>query len=169
MFQMNFLGMRTRAALKKNKSLRASVPYDQAKTFGILFTVENAEKHRDVKELIRQLERDGKQTQVLEFLPRKKENPEFLFDFFSAQEISFWGEIKSAKATGFADRPFDYLFYLDPEPNPCLLYLLARSRAHCRVGKYVPLAEAYFEMMIEYNGATKGLLDNMLKYTQKLK
>jgi len=161
--------MRTRSALKKNKSRRSSVPYAEAKSVGILFTVENTENHHIVKEFIRQLTADGKQTQVLEFLPRKKNNPEFLFDFFTADDVSVWGNLRSAKAITFADRPFDYLFCLDPQPNPFVLYLLARSKALCRVGKYLPLSEAYFELMIEHNGTWKGLLENMLKYTQKLK
>jgi hypothetical protein len=166
---MTFLGMRTRAALKKNKCLRATAPYREAASFGILFTAETAEKNRDVTEIIRQLQQDGKHTQTLGFLPRKKDNPDFPFDFFSVQDVSVWGEIKSPKALEFADRPFDYLFCLDYQPNPFLLYLLARSRAHCRVGKHIPNAEAYFEMMIEHNGTQKGLLDNMLKYTQRLR
>jgi hypothetical protein len=161
--------MRTRTALKKNKSLRASTPYAQARSFGIMFTVEDNQKHHAVKELVRMLEQDGKQAQVLEFLPRKKENPEFLFDFFSVQEVSVWGEVKSNKAIGFAEKAFDYIFYLDEQPNPFMMYLLARSKAHCRVGRYMELCEPYFEMMIEHAGTTKGLLDNMLKYTRQLR
>jgi hypothetical protein len=166
---MSFLSMRTRAALKKNKSLRASTPYAQARSFGILFTVEDAQKHHEMKDLLRLLEQDGKQSEVLEFLPRKKENPEFLFDFFSAQDVSIWGEVNSAKAISFAEKPFDYVFYLDEQPNPYMLYLLARSKAHCRVGRYMEFCEPYFEMMIEHGGTTKGLLDNMLKYTRQLR
>lgn len=161
--------MRTRAALKKNKSLRASMPYAQAKSFGIVFTVEDGQKHHEVKELLRLLEQDGKKAEVLEFLPRKKENPEFLFDFFSVQDVSAWGEVKSEKAIAFAEKPFDYVFCLDEQPNPFLLYLLARSKAHCRVGRYMDFCEPYFEMMIEHAGTTKGLLENMLKYTRQLR
>jgi len=60
--------MRTRKALKKNQSLRASLPYQQAYNIGVFFTVEDKQKHLDVKEFIHQLEQDGKKVQVLEFL-----------------------------------------------------------------------------------------------------
>ncbi len=169
MFRMTFLRWRTRAALRKNKSLRASIPYAQAQSFGLLFTVEDTQKHQEVKNLLRLLHQDGKRAEVLEFLPRKKENPEFMFDFFSPQDVSVWGDITSDKAIDFANKPFDYIFYLDEAPNPHLLYLLARSKAHCRVGRHMPACEPYFEMMIEHAGTIRGLLDNMLKYTRQLK
>ena len=74
--------MRTAAALKKNKVRRASIGYKRAQSIGIIFSVEDKQKHEDIKEFIRALEQDGKKVQVLEFLPKKKDNYEFLFDFF---------------------------------------------------------------------------------------
>jgi hypothetical protein len=169
MFKMNFLKWRTDSALKKNKSLRASLPYKQAKNIGIIFSVEDKQKHLDIKEFIGHLETDGKQVKVLEFLPKKKENYEFLFDFFTVQDLSFWGSINSELAEKFSETPFDYLFYVDNQSNPLVLNLLARCKARCRVGKFVEEESPYFEMMIESKGTTKGLIDNMYKYTRQLK
>jgi len=161
--------MRTRQALKKNHSLRASLPYLQAHTIGVLFTVEDKQKHLDVKEFIHQLEQDGKKVQVLEYLPLKKENYEFRFDFFTVKDLTFWGKINSAQAQKFLETPFDYLFYLDKEANPLALYLLAASKAKCRVGRFIENDEAYFEMMIGQNGTNKGLMDTIYKYTKQLR
>ena len=86
MFKLNFLKMRTRSALRNNKGLRASIPYQQAQSIGIIFTVEDKQKHDDIKAFIHQLEHDGKKVKVLEFLPKKKENYEFLFDFFTIED-----------------------------------------------------------------------------------
>jgi hypothetical protein len=169
MFKMKFLQMRTEKALKKNKSLRASIPYSQAKSVGILFSVEDKQKHSAVKEFIHRLEQDGKIVKVLEFLPLKKENYEFMFDFFTVKELSFWGKIDSTIADKFAATPFDYLFYLDREFNPLTLHLLATSKAHCRVGRFFEHESNYFELMIEQNGTDKGLMDSMYKYTAQLK
>src|ERR1041385_1913871 len=166
---MNFLRMRTRKALRKNPSLRANLPYKQAHTFGILFTVEDKQKHLDIKDFIHQLEQDGKSVQVLEYLPLKKENYEFKFDFFTIKDLTFWGKINSAHAQKFSATSFDYLFYIDREPNPLALYLLAESKAKCRVGRFVEEDELFFEMMIGQNGTTKGLIDTMYKYTKQLK
>lgn len=161
--------MRTQSALKKSKSMRASLPYKQAKRVGILFTVEDKQKHQDIKEFIHQLEQDGKTVQVLEFLPQKKENYEFMFDFFTIQDLNFWGSLNSTAASRFAETPFDFLFHVDHQSNPLLLYLLSVSKAHCRIGKYHEEESAFYEMMIEQNGTNKGLMDSMYKYTQKLK
>lgn len=136
---------------------------------GIIFSVEDRQKHDDVKEFIKNLEQDGKQVIVLEFLPKKKDNYEFRFDFFTIQDLNLWGKIQNSMAHKFSQTAFDYLFYLDNEHNPLVLNLLAQSKAHCRVGKYHEENEAFFELMIGHNGTVKGLIDNMYKYTKQLK
>jgi len=169
MFKMNLLRMRTLTALKKNNSLRASLPYKQAQNIGIMFSVEDKQKHQDVKEFIHHLEQDGKRVQVLEYLPLKKENYEFKFDFFTMDDLSFWGRLNSEPALKFSETPFDYLFYIDKEPNPLALYLLACSKARCRIGRFSEGENSFFEMMIEQNGTTKGLIETMYKYTKQLR
>jgi len=106
---------------------------------------------------------------VLEYLPKKKENYEFLFDFFTLDDLSFWGNITSERAVRFSNTAFDYLFYIDSQSNPLVLNLLARSKALCRVGKFNESDSPYFEMMIEDSGSTKSLIDNVYKYTRQLK
>lgn len=167
--KLNFLNIRTNNQLKKNKSLRSSIPYKQALTVGVLFTVEDKKKHDDIKEFIHKLEQDGKKVQVLEYLPIKKDNYEFLFDFFTINDISFWGKIESEKTLKFADTAFDYLFCLDTERNPMVLYLLARSKAKCRVGRFQDQEKSFFELMIDSTGGTKNLIDSIYKYTAKVK
>ena len=56
MFRMNLLKMRTSSALRKNSVLRASVPYKHAQSVGIIFSVEDKQKHDTIKEFIRHLE-----------------------------------------------------------------------------------------------------------------
>ena len=164
-----FLKWRTLSALRKNKSLRTSTSYKKTNTIGIIFSVEDRQKHDDIKEFVRHLEQDGKQVRVLEFLPKKKENFEFLFDFFTATDLNFWGIITNSKAEQFSQAAFDYLFYIDNEHNPLILNILAQSKAHCRVGKYIPEGESFFEFMISNNGTVKGLIENMYKYTKQLR
>lgn len=160
---------RTRSALLKNKSLRTSTPYKKTGTVGIIFTVEDRQKHDDIKEFIKHLEQDGKRVRVLEFLPKKKENYEFLFDFFTLNDLTVWGKIENEAARTFAQANFDYLFYIDNTHNPLVLNILAQSKANCRVGKYNKDNESFFEFMIENNGTTKSLIDNMYKYARQLR
>ncbi len=169
MFKMNFLKMRTRSALRRNQSMRASIPYKQTKSVGIVFSVEDKQTRQDVKEFIRILELDGKQVKVLEFLPNKKENYDVLFDFFSIDDLSFWGKINSETADNFSKIGFDLLFYVDLNSNPLVLDLLARSKAHCRIGRYCEEESPYFEMMIKQEGTPKGLMETMYKYAKQLR
>src|SRR6266850_1638959 len=163
MLRMSFLKMRTSSALRRDSVRRASIPYKRVQSVGIIFSVEDKQKHDDIKEFIRHLELDGKKVQVLEFLPKKKENYEFLFDFFSDKDLSFWGKITSPDAVKFSAVPFDYLYYVDRQANPLVLHLLAVSKAHCRIGPFAEPESAFFELMIEHKGTVKGLIDSMYK------
>jgi len=167
--KIKFLKIRTKNQLKRNRTVRTSTAYNRAGTVGILFSVEDKKKHDDIKELIHKLEHDGKKVQVLEFLPQKKENYEFMFDFFTLKDISFWGKIESEKTLKFADSPFDFLFCIDISPSPMMHYLLARSKAKCRVGKFQEGEEPFFEFMINSNNQVRGLIDGIYKYTTQLK
>ena len=135
----------------------------------MIFSVEDRQKHDDIKDFVKHLEQDGKKVKVMEFLPAKRDNYEFLFDFFTIQDLNFWGKIENPKVADFSKTTFDYLFYIDNEHNPLILNLLAESKAHCRVGKHSDEGVPFFELMIENNGTTKGLIDNMYKYTKQLR
>ena len=169
MIKLNFLNLRTNMVLKYNKAHRENVSYKKAHEIGIIFTVEDKAKHETVKDLIKKLEQDGKHVEVIEFLPEKKDNYEFKFDFFTEKDLSFWGNITSHSALKFSDTPFDFLFYLDTTPNPLILHLLARSKAKCRVGRSWDNGRSYFEFMVESVANTKVMVETMYKYTSQLK
>lgn len=166
--KLTFLKYKTNQLLKKVKARPSSIPYDKARTIGIVFTVEDKQKHFAIKEFIKRLETEGKHVQVLEFLPEKVENFEFKFDFFSDKDV-FWGTITSASAIQFAEAPLDFLFYLDVEPNPYILNLLARSPAKCRVGRYWDEGKLYLDFMIESVSTTSGLLESIHKYITQIR
>lgn len=168
--KLSLLKLKTKSYLKGNRTMRANLPYKKAVTVGIIFTVEDKQKHDLIKDLSKKLELDGKKVTIMSFLPKKKENYEFLFDFFSENDLSFWGKITSTAATAFSNSPFDFLFCIDTEPNVLILNLIAKSKAKCRVGKhYEGEDESFFELMIEKPGNTKGLIDSIYKYAALLR
>lgn len=167
--KLKLLKVRTDWELKKNKATHSTVPYKEALNIGVIFTVEDKQKHEAVKDFIKKLEHDGKKVHVIEFLPSDKENFEFKFDFFSENDISFWGKITAQNAIRFSDVPFDYLFYVDINPNPFIMYLLARGKARCRVGRSWPDTRSYFEFMIESINSNQSLIEGMYKYTSQLR
>ena len=164
-----FLRIRTNSQLKHNNASRITVPYKDSRQIGIIFTVEDKIKHETVKDLIRKLESDGKQVQVIEFLPERKENYEFKFDFFTEDDVSFFGNITSPQANKFVGAPFDFIICLDTMPNPLLLHVLASCKAKCRVGPSWQDGHPYFELMIEPNPNVKVMAETMYQYTTQLK
>ena len=167
--KFKFLKFRTRSYLKSNQTLRYNEAYKKAVSIGLIFTVEDRQKHDLIKSLIRKFEHDGKKVKTLGYLPPNQENYEFLFDFFTYREVSFWGTITAASATAFAESPFDFLIYLDSTPNDLILNLVARSKAKCRIGKFWKDGEPFFEMMIETNGDNKAFMDEIYRYTTSLR
>jgi hypothetical protein len=167
--KLSFLKFKTKSYLRRNKAVRTSLPYKQAMNVGVIFSVEDKTKHDEIKDFIKHLEQDGKHVKVMSFLPRHKDNYEFMFDFFTEKDLSFWGNITSSAATRFADTPFDFLYYLVTAPNPFILNLIAQSKARCRVGKFWDQGKRYFEMMIESTHELKSLIEGMYKYTRELR
>jgi hypothetical protein len=166
--KLSFLKYKTDAYLKRNKAIRTSLPYKQALNVGIIFSVEDKGKHDEIKDFVKHLEQDGKHVKVMCFLPKNKDNYEFMFDFFTEKDLSFWGNITSSIASQFAETSFDFLYYLDTTPNPLILNLIARSKAKCRVGKFWEEGQPYFEMMIESKNGVHSLIETMYKYTKSL-
>lgn len=167
--RLKFLQYRTKSYLKSNKTPRYNLSYKKAVSIGVIFSVEDKSKHEAVKEFIRKLEHDGKQVKVMAYLPPDQQNYDFLFDIFTKREISFWGNITASNALLFADTSFDFLVYLDLLPNPLILNLIAKSKAKCRIGKFYSEGAPFFEMMIETDGNTKLLIDQVYKYTSAIK
>jgi hypothetical protein len=167
--RLKLLKYKTNNYLRHNTALRSSLPYKQAASIGVIFSVEDKTKHDDVKDFVRKLEHDGKHVKVLTYRPKNKENYEFMYDFFTDKDVNFWGSITSESVNKFVDMPFDFLFYLDVNPNPLILNILARSKAKCRVGKFWDSGKRYFEFMIEAKNGTRTLIDGMYSYTASLR
>lgn len=161
--------LRTRWSLKKNQGNRGSTPFKRATEIGILFSVEDREKHEAIKEFVKSLEIQQKRVQVIGFLPKKKENFDFLFNFFTEEDVSTWGNIKSPDAIRFSNTAFDYLYCFDVKPNPFIQNILARSVAKCRIGQFWKDGEQYLDLMIANVASTKSLIQEAYKYTKDLK
>ena len=82
MFKKKLLLINTKSSLKIAKS-RDSIGYKNAKNVGVIFSIEDLNKHKSIKNFIKTLEKGGKTVQVLSYLGKGKENHEFLFDFFT--------------------------------------------------------------------------------------
>jgi hypothetical protein len=154
--------------IAKERNL-GSVGYKDARFVGILFSAEDLKKHEAIKKLLRNLDKDGKKVEVMSFLPTDTQNFEFKFNFFTKDEISWQGTFKSKDVLSFMTQPFDYLFYLDFESSPMMRYILAMSKAKCRIGHFDEENRPVCELMVAPELATyDSLIKEMYKYTQIL-
>jgi len=128
-----FLQLNTQSSAKK-LTKKVPIGYDQAKSVGLLFTIEDLVKHKAIKKFIKVLEDEGKQVQVLTFLPKGKENHEFLFDFIAENDFNFWGKLLNRTAIRFIENKFDFLLHLDRAQTDFIDNILSKSQAKCRVG-----------------------------------
>jgi len=170
MYVSKFLQLKTRRYLRKNEVKRKTTDYGVARKIGIIFTSEGIEKHKAVKSFIKSLKEEGKDVTVLSYLKKGHENHEFLFDFISANDISFWGSITNESAQKFAGESFDYLLDLDTTSNQIIENILAMSKAKCRVGMYQEKKDLFFELMIspENPESVEDLIKDIHHYTKRL-
>lgn len=170
MFGKKFLSLRTKTTLKKDKIIRASTSFSDAKTIGIIFSADNKYKFDCIKQLKKDLENEGKTVEVLSYLAKGKDNYEFLFDFFTSRDISFWGRFTSTLVNKFIAQPFDFLFSVDIKSNIYIDNILACSHAKCRVGPFRENKSQFFELMININDSKpiSALINEMYHFTKRL-
>lgn len=163
------LPLRIRKQARNNRSKRGSTPYRQAKSVGILFTMNNLDDYEAIRNFETKLKKDGKEVKVLSYLPKNVENFHFHYDIFSHTDYSATGEVKAANISSFIEQRFDYLICLDNNPNLYIDYILATSAARFRIGNYRENKEPLYELMLRLNGpdSVSNLIQQIIHYTNE--
>ena len=170
MVNSTILKYRTKLANRRRLSSRGSKSFPSSSTIGILFTVEDIDKHNNIKKFIEKLEAENKKVSSICFLPKGKDNFEFLFNFFTKKEIGYFGQLKNEYLKDFLNQSFDYLFLLDQKSTPCMQYILANSQAKCRVGLAENQNQEFMELLIKPKSKTmEDIVDDLLTYIKKIK
>ena len=166
------LEQRTVKLAISNDTVRETVGYENAKRIGILFSQNDRPKYEAVRNLAKQLKKDGKKVDVLCYLGKNGENFDFLYNYITSKDVSLWGKMHSGAAITFAQQPFDYLFYLDTKGNIYLQNILAMSKAKCRIGVHTKEQEIdkFLELMLSTsdNQLYSEVIDQIFFYTKKL-
>ncbi|MDQ3392720.1 MAG: hypothetical protein M3512_01195 [Bacteroidota bacterium] len=165
------LNYKTRKILGNNNVARQTIAYKKAWEVGILYSVDDLQKHEMIKDFIKLLEKDVKKIEVLTYLGKDKENLEFRYNFFTISDFSFWGDPTADSIVKFAEKKFDFLLYLDLESNIYMENILARSQASCRIGGYYSDKQDFFELMVNVkeNDQIRHLIDQMYHYIKIIK
>ncbi|WP_027001346.1 DUF6913 domain-containing protein [Hugenholtzia roseola] len=131
-------------ALRKQKQLiykRNLLHFNQIRTIGIISTCSES-----LAELTYQLEKMGKKVAVL-LLDETQQRSET--QNLSYQAVRFDGSVDTTKIEEFINYPFDILYCLNEQSySPLQEYLLLKSPARCRIGRYQLGKEYLGEILI---------------------
>lgn len=173
--QRFFLDFKNKKYKGENAPLRTNINYNQAKSVGILFTTENLESIEALSNFIKHLQQDGKQVKALTYQNTKNKESNlksvnFNHHVVTEKDISLLGEVKSFLVDDFVKAEFDYLFCVTLKPLEVFEDILLKSRAKCRVGKFIEDANN-LELMIKLNDneGTDVLIQQMYYYVKTIK
>lgn len=175
---MNFikkkiLAWKVKQAVKAQKSTKRYTPnYDEASNIGILLKVTQSTLLPTVQKFINQLAKEGKKVSVLVYVPANEEMMDFGFQHytFTEKEIDNWGNINLEVVETFIHQPFDFLYCISKEDELAFQYILAKSKAKCRIGKFGNEGASFYEMMIDLKPTDDIdiFIQQALHYTQSI-
>jgi|JI8StandDraft_2_1071088.scaffolds.fasta_scaffold02664_10 hypothetical protein len=151
--------------------VRTTLNYEQTKEIGVLFSHSNDDNPKAINYFVKLLQKDHKQVRALAYFEERHSNPyDFRFDFFTAKEIDSKGKIQSLQVEEFIKREFDYLYCVNTADFAAFDYIMQRSHAKCRIGKYYSHSLKSFEIMVDIGDNTNAvdLILQMLHYTKTL-
>lgn len=168
------LSFYTQWLIKKRQVNRVNVGFDQAQTIGILYHRDSPKKQETIHQLANQLKQLGKKVSVLCYVTESREVNNLPDSTVTLRDIPLLAKITHPPTKAFVETSFDYLYQVDLEGCPVIDYLLAKSKAKCRVGYYTANRAGLFEMMVSLSkesgeNDTKNLAAQMLHYTQLIK
>jgi hypothetical protein len=156
------------------ESSRNQGSYQDAKDIAILFSADKEEKLESALFLKKMLEADRKEVNIYLYTGKQiKEHPDSRaadFQRFSNQSFGILGNVIDDGLREFCERPFDYLFHLDIEPSIFSRYVLASSKAQCRMGIHNKNMEPYYDFMIKHKADDdlKRITEQLLEYAKML-
>ncbi|WP_258105058.1 DUF6913 domain-containing protein [Marinoscillum sp. MHG1-6] len=142
--------------------------FAKAKKIGLLFTELPQTDIENIQKIISDLNAEGKEISTLAFC-KSKEKSSQEFPLFDTKDISAFGQIQSEELTSFIDDDFDFLICLDNKKNYLVQYVMAHTKAKCRVGFYKADHFHQFEMIIQGNDEGKAGSEDILRYLKMIR
>lgn len=150
----------------ENKELHGT--YESAKNIGILYNSEQFGKSI-IHDLQKEIEQDEKVVSTLGFLANAQK------DFieqgkyeFTDKDISTTGVIKNEVISQFTAIPFDFLIALDTSMNLNYKYVLASSKAICKIGFQTDGYELLLMMSLKMTENKSRSVKDLISYLKKI-
>jgi hypothetical protein len=149
------------------KPQRKTLNFVDTKDIGILAYLSEDKDYQVLDNLIKKLQAEGKNVKILVYHAQPADIVNSLkYSFFTPDDLTVTGKIKSEEATDFINTKFDYLYCLNNISSEVTDYIMLRSKALCRIGKYFPEKKYCFELMIHTTGESlEELSQQLLHFT----
>lgn len=156
---------KTKSALKKSAKYE-TISFDKAKSIGFLF--DDDSNYKKTTAFIETLTKEGKTVSILIKSDEKEIQSE---KHFTTKQFKWFGKIENDNVSKFINTQFDYLFLLNENPHYLSEFILASTKAKCKVGFHNEDKEAFFELM--FDNSKKEPIDKFYKtvkgYLDKIK
>lgn len=154
---------------RRKKNPESLVPFDQAKSIGILYTWVDAQKEEALSSFLEEVGQN-RRVEILCFNPTKNaietQNP-----VFDESVLSNFGKLNSPEVQNFIKLPFDYLFHFDLDSDEIVKSILVQTKAKCRIGIHDNNYTDYYELMIGINKSAgiSNFAEQMIKYVKAIR
>lgn len=126
-----------------------------ARSVGLLFRFDELSDYEEIQAIVKKLQERHLDVKVLGFVNIKRVTSHFLpvlsFDFFYSNKLSPLGYKSSQKVKDFVEKPFDICIDLTDQHCFPLMYIMSRSNAHFKIGKFSQEFKDIYDFMIELN------------------
>lgn len=140
----------------------------QAKTVGVTFVVNNKEHVKEVKGFLKELMDRGLKTFALGYIPVKKPDEYYLsqkaFNFFSDKDLDWLLRPVNGPANEFIKAPFDILIDIDSDEFFPMHYVIEKSKAGFKVGRFGQQQTFDFMMNINKSEGIKEYYTQLIHY-----
>ncbi len=161
-------------SVKRNKILRFSSSYIDAKSILIYFTSQGNQKIALIKGIQNKMEKEGKKVKCIYLLLNDEDKPDVHLDEgmerLHPQDFSLFGEIHKQSVNKLLNEEFDYLIHADMVSNIYSDLIMSKCKAKCRIGRHFEGHKDQYDMMVGIPDGKKinFLLDQMYHYTKAL-
>lgn len=148
-------GLKRNIFFSKLKRLKPAVPkpvnsgWNMAASIALLFEQHSEQDLADVKRLTQQLTAAGKKVRTLGFdstIPKKETPPE---GYYGPGQLSFVNIPSGEAIMEFTEHPADILMVLSHSMPLHFIYIISRSGAALKVGRYDDAYQHYFDLTVD--------------------
>ena len=148
----------------KSEAHPGPVSYRNAQSIGVIGLYEKTERSWNT---VAQLESEGKNVRVINFISKPEKGKEYPQHTFSSKDISLTGSILNEEVDYFRRQSFDFLISLDTTGNKFIRYLVSITKANHKIGVYDKSLEGVMDMMVM--PTNQNPLEELLRYTRMIR